>query len=101
MKIRKAPDGSGDRVGHFAALHESGYGTKRTCGQRRVMSALGGGKADIRVGGDRRLGTLCRWRVSTPANEALARESETMRLELQEANRRLREATEQFQAMFE
>ena len=80
MKIRKAPDGSGDRVGHFAALHESGYGTKRTCGQRRVMSALGGGKADIRVGGDRRLGTLCRWRVSTPANEALARESETMRL---------------------
>jgi PAS domain S-box-containing protein len=39
--------------------------------------------------------------VSTPANEALARESETMRLELQEANRRLREATEQFQAMFE
>jgi PAS domain S-box-containing protein len=39
--------------------------------------------------------------VSTPTNEALARESETMRLELQEANRRLREATEQFQAMFE
>ena len=39
--------------------------------------------------------------MSTPANEALARESETMRLELQEANRRLREATEQFQAMFE
>jgi PAS domain S-box-containing protein len=39
--------------------------------------------------------------VSTPASEALARESETMRLELQEANRRLREATEQFQAMFE
>jgi PAS domain S-box-containing protein len=39
--------------------------------------------------------------VSTPANESLSRESETMRLELQEANRRLREATEQFQAMFE
>jgi hypothetical protein len=39
--------------------------------------------------------------VSTPANEALARESETLRLELREANRRLREATEQFQAMFE
>jgi PAS domain-containing protein len=40
-------------------------------------------------------------RVTTPANEALARENETMRLELQEANRQLREATEQFQAMFE
>jgi PAS domain-containing protein len=39
--------------------------------------------------------------VSTPANGSLARESETIRLELQEANRRLREATEQFQAMFE
>ena len=39
--------------------------------------------------------------MSTPTNEALARESETMRLELQEANRRLREVTEQFQAMFE
>jgi PAS domain S-box-containing protein len=37
--------------------------------------------------------------VSSP-DESLARESE-MRLELQEANRRLREATEQFQAMFE
>jgi PAS domain S-box-containing protein len=39
--------------------------------------------------------------VSNSANEARARESEAMRLELQEANRRLREATEQFQAMFE
>ena len=37
--------------------------------------------------------------MSSP-DESLARESE-MRLELQEANRRLREATEQFQAMFE
>src|SRR5580693_2414845 len=32
------------------------------------------------------------WRVSAPANQALARETEAMRLELQEANRRLREA---------
>jgi hypothetical protein len=38
-----------------------------------------------------------RARVSIPANEALARESERLRLDLQEANRRLREATEQFQ----
>jgi PAS domain S-box-containing protein len=44
----------------------------------------------------------------TSTNRALAREGETMRLEvmvrgqeLQEANRQLREATEQFQAMFE
>jgi hypothetical protein len=26
MKIRNAPDGSGDRVRHFAALHEFGFG---------------------------------------------------------------------------
>ena len=30
----------------FAALHESGYGTKRTCRSRRSMSAFGG-KVDI------------------------------------------------------
>ena len=39
--------------------------------------------------------------MSTPENQALVRENEMMRLELQEASRRLREATEQFQAMFE
>ncbi len=32
--------------GLFAAVHESGFGTKRTCQWRRAMSAFGG-KADI------------------------------------------------------
>ena len=37
----------GDRITvRFGALHMSAYGTKRTCQQRRAMSAFGG-KADI------------------------------------------------------
>jgi hypothetical protein len=32
----------------FAAVHESGYGPKRTFGDRGLMSAIGG-KADIEI----------------------------------------------------
>src|SRR5262249_52493621 len=53
--------GRGDRVDHhnprmsFVAVHESAFGTKRTCPSRLSLSAFGGkadiaSKADIRTG---------------------------------------------------